>query len=196
MPRQIQLFEIGAHSLRRNPLLAQVGHRRDAVVPLRELLPVGTEHEPVMDVLGWLGPERFVAAPAVQGLVRAVVVAADHVRDPEVDVVDDAREVVRRPPVLTDERDPVEALAQSLRGLEIAIDAVALPGRSVVPDDAEPFEIGDELLLPALHVPGGDRCRRSGAASSRRAGGSPRRRAHYRGGASPSDWARSARESS
>ena len=44
--------------------------------------------------------ERLVESP-VKLLVRTVVVPADDVRDPEVDVVDDARELVRSAPVLT-----------------------------------------------------------------------------------------------
>ena len=36
----------------------------------------------------------------------------------------------------------------------LAIDAIALPDRPVVPDDPEPLEVRHELLLPARHVPG------------------------------------------
>ena len=58
-----------------------------------------------MDVLGRFRAERL-GQLAVQRLVRPVVVAADDVRDPEVDVVDDARELIRRRPVLAEQRDP------------------------------------------------------------------------------------------
>ena len=60
-----------------------------------------------MDELRRLGPERLEETP-VQLLVRPVVIAPHDVRDPEVDVVDDAREVIRRRTVLTEQRDPVE----------------------------------------------------------------------------------------
>ena len=59
----------------------------------------------MVDVLRRLRPERLVQAP-VQVLVRPVVVPTDHVRDREVDVVDDAREVVRGRAVVAPEHQP------------------------------------------------------------------------------------------
>jgi hypothetical protein len=63
--------------------------------------------------------------PLVQLLVRPVVVPADDVRDPEVDVVDDRGEVVRRCPVLTDQRDPIEALRETSSGLAVPLETLA-----------------------------------------------------------------------
>ena len=63
----------------------------------------------MVDVLRRCRPERLVE-PAVEVLVRAVVVSAVDVRDPQLGVVDDAREVVGRSAVLTEER-PAEAVA-------------------------------------------------------------------------------------
>ena len=53
---------------------------------------------------------RATAELAVELLVGPVVVAADDVRDPEVDVVDDARELVGRGAVLAQQRHALEAL--------------------------------------------------------------------------------------
>ena len=72
---------------RRDAGLAQVGERRGAV-PLRELLPVLAEQR----ARGGCTPAASPPSAAMQrGLhlgVRPVVGAADHVRDPEVEVVD------------------------------------------------------------------------------------------------------------
>ena len=109
MLRKPELVEVAAHRLGRDPGVAQLGDR-ERVVPLRELVTVVAEDEAVVHELRRLVPECPVQA-TVELLVRPVVVAADHVRDPEVDVIDDARQVVGRTSVLADERDPVEALA-------------------------------------------------------------------------------------
>ena len=64
-----------------------------------------------MDELGRSRAESF-EEPSVQRLVRAVVVATHDVGDAEVDVVDDRREVIRRRPVLAQQREPVEPVAE------------------------------------------------------------------------------------
>src|SRR5204862_38811 len=74
-----------------------------ALGALGELLAVGAEDEPVVDVLGRGRVERLVKAP-VNRLVRPVVVPADHVCDPEVDVVDAGRELIGGGAVLAEER--------------------------------------------------------------------------------------------
>jgi hypothetical protein len=61
-----------------------------ALRPLGELLAVLAEDQPVVDELRDRRTE-CLEQPAMQGLVRPVVVAANDVRDPEVDVVDHAR---------------------------------------------------------------------------------------------------------
>ena len=70
--------------------------------------PSGPRISPWWTYSGGVGAER-ACEPAVQRLVRPVVVAADDVRDPEVDVVDDGRELVRGGAVLPEQRDAVEA---------------------------------------------------------------------------------------
>ena len=91
----------------------------------------------------------------VQLLVRPVIRAADHVRDPEVDVVDDAREMKRRRAVAPPERHALEELLETgrLRRGQVALGALALPHRALVPGDAEPAEVGDDRLLAARDVP-------------------------------------------
>ena len=98
--RQAELLEVAAHGLGGDPCLPQRGDGR-ALGPLGELLAVLAEDQPVVDELGRLRAERL-EQPPVELLVRPVVVAADDVRDAEVDVVDDAREVVGRRPVLAE----------------------------------------------------------------------------------------------
>ena len=105
-----------------------------------------------MDELGRRCPEREEET-AVQVLVRPMVEATDDVGDPEIGVVDDAREVVRRGTVLSEQRDPVEAVAELGARLAIPILPLALPDRPVLPGEAEPLEIADDLLLAAGHVP-------------------------------------------
>ena len=101
-----------------------------------------------MDVLGRGRSERLVELP-VQILVRPVVVAADDVRDAELGVVDDAREVVGRSAVLAEERDPAEAVAeQALGGFAVAVLAFALAHRPLVPGEAEPLEVARSASSP------------------------------------------------
>ena len=109
MTRQPELLQVRAHGLAGNAGIAQRGDRR-SLGALRELLSVRSEDEAVVDELGRARAKRL-EEPAVERLVRPVVVPANDVRDPEVEVVDDAREVVGRGAVLAHERDPVEAIA-------------------------------------------------------------------------------------
>ena len=88
----------------------------------------------------------------MQLLVGAVVVAAHDVRDPEVDVVHDACEVVGRRAVLAQKRHAVEALAQLPARLDVAFPPLALAHRPLVPLDSEPLEVAQQLLLTAGHV--------------------------------------------
>src|SRR5215204_1202921 len=88
----------------------------------------------------------------MQVLVRAVVEAAHDVRDPEVRVVDDAREVIGRGAVFAEQRDAVEPLAELRSGLPVAVLPLALPHGPFVPREAEPLEVADDLLLTAGHV--------------------------------------------
>ena len=132
--------------------------RSDATVPpsarLESFLPSSPRISPWWTYSGGGAAERL-GEPPVQRLVRPVVVAADHVRDPEVDVVDDARKVVGRGPVLAQERDAVEAVAERRRCLAVALGSLALPHRPLVPREAEPVEVAEDLLLAAGHVPRG-----------------------------------------
>jgi hypothetical protein len=54
-----------------------------------------------------------------------VVVAPHHVRDPEVDVVDDAGEVVRGGAVLAEQRDAVEPIAERPPRLDVPLPPLA-----------------------------------------------------------------------
>ena len=105
-----------------------------------------------MDVLGWLGAER-PRQVSVELLVRPVVVPADDVRDSELDVVDDAGQLVRGRSVLAEERDLSEAIAsEPIRGLAVDVLPFTLAHRPLVPLDAEPLEIGSDRLLAARDV--------------------------------------------
>ena len=104
-----------------------------------------------MDELRRRRPERL-EQPPVHRLVRTVIVAANDVRDAEVDVVDDRRELVRRRAVLAQERRPFEAVAELRCHLAMPVCALALAHRPFVPRDAEPLEVGDDRLLAARDV--------------------------------------------
>ena len=82
-----------------------------------------------------------------------MVVAAHDVRDAEVDVVDDGRELVRRRAVLAHERDAFESSAQGRADLAMTLRALALPHRAFIPWNAEPFEVFQDRLLSARNVP-------------------------------------------
>ena len=149
--RDAELLEIAADSFAGNAGVAQRCDGR-AWRTLRELLAVLAEDQAVVHELGRRRAERL-EQPAVQLLVRAMVEAADDVRDAEVRVVDDAREVVGRGAVLAEQRDPVEALAELGARLAVAVLPLALPDGPVLPGEPEPLQVADDLLLPARHVP-------------------------------------------
>jgi hypothetical protein len=114
-----------------------------------------------MDVLRRLGAER-PCDRLVERRARKEVLAADHVADPQVEVVDHRGEVVRRPPVRADERDPGEAerpllvgLADRRACLAVPLGALALAERPFVPADSEPLELAQDLLLGPGHDAGG-----------------------------------------
>jgi A/G-specific adenine glycosylase len=81
-----------------------------------------------------------------------VVEAAHDVRNAEVGVVDDAGEVVRGRAVLPQQCDSVEPVAESRRGLSVALLPIALSHRPFVPVEAEPLEVADDLVLAAGDV--------------------------------------------
>ena len=92
--------------------------------------------------------------------VRAMVAAADDVRDLEVDVVDRARELVRRRAVGAQQRRPPEAqralgvgLADLVRRLAMAHEAARSGARGPSSQrDAEPLEVGGDRLGAAFDV--------------------------------------------
>jgi len=87
-----------------------------------------------------------------------VVVPANDVRDLELDVVDDAGQVIGRGAVLAEERDPPEAVsAEARRRLAVELLTIALARGPFVPLDAQPLEIANDLLLSFGHVPRGIR---------------------------------------
>src|SRR6478672_4457977 len=153
--RQAELLEVAAHGGTRYAGLPQRGDGRTGCA-CRQLLAVLAEDQPVVDELRRVGAERL-DQPSVQGLVGTVVEAAHDVRDAEVDVVDDAGEVVRRAAVLAQQRDAVEAVAERGARLTVSLRALALAHGAGVPFDPEPLQVGDELGLAARNVPRGIR---------------------------------------
>ena len=148
-------------------------------MPLRELLPVRAQDEPVMDHLGQLAAER--ARDALLNLhVRPVVRSANHVRDLEVEIVDDGRELVGRAAVATQQRgagagEPHRAVVVALRATaleracrccRVDLTARALPNRPFVELDVEPGQIAEDRVLTTLRPFVSDPCRRSAAAST------------------------------
>ena len=97
-------------------------------------------------------PERLEQAP-VQRLVRPVVEAADDVGDAEVDVVDHGGELIGGTSVGAEERDSVEAVAELGARLPVALRALALAHRALVPLEPEPLQVPDDLLLAPREVP-------------------------------------------
>jgi hypothetical protein len=152
--RQVELLEIRPHRFR---WIAGIAQRRHSCAfgALRQLLPVVADDEPVVD-----HDRRHTAEGSVHGgvqlLVRAMIGPADHMRDPEVDVVDDACEVERRRSVVAPQHHaPLEPLRQPRRArrLDVPLGALALPHRALVPVDPEPAQVVEDRLLPAGHVP-------------------------------------------
>ena len=105
-----------------------------------------------MDVLGALAPSARAAQ--VQVGIGQVVLAADNVRDAEVDVVDDAGEVVGGASVLANKGDAVEArLAEALGCGPVGRLSLALPDRALVPLEPNPAEIlGGSPPRPARDI--------------------------------------------
>ena len=91
----------------------------------------------------------------MQRLVRPVVVPAQDVRDPEVDVVDHSRKLIRRGAVVAQERDPVEPRAEFLPRFAVEVVSLALARRPLVRLDPEPLEVLEDRVFPARHVPRG-----------------------------------------
>ena len=158
---QPQLVEIGAHRATRDAFVAQIRDRR-VPVPLGELLPILAKDQPVMDHLGQLRAQS-TRDRLVQREIRPVVGAADDVRDAELEIVDNGRELVGRCAVLAQERrtrlgnEPHRPVRRVGRGARLEhplgrgrVDgpAVALADRSLVPPDLEPSEIGEHGALP------------------------------------------------
>ena len=131
---KVELLEVRAYGLRRDAQLAQAGDGRGPLA-LRELAAVVTDQQAVVDVLGRLGPER-AGDRLLELRARQEVLAADDVRDAEVEVVDDRGELVRRPPVGADERGALEAQgALGVRRPDLAArpPGAARPARSAAP---------------------------------------------------------------
>ena len=125
---------------------------------LRQLRAVVAEQQPVVDELGRLGSERADQLRLELG-VRAMVGAADHVRDREVDVVDCARELIRGRAVGAQQRRAAEANralrvgpADFVGRLAMADEARALVHRPFVPAQAEPLQVGRDRARSTLDV--------------------------------------------
>ena len=98
-------------------------HHAHRAVPLGELLPVLAQHRGHVRVHRRLGAERADDVDLPRRVVD-VIVAADHVRDPHVEVVDDDAEVVGRRAVGARDDEVVEL---GVGDLDAALDAV-VPG--------------------------------------------------------------------
>ena len=196
--RLAELLEVRTHGFGRDTGIAVGGECRRTCA-LRQLLAVRPEQQAVVDVLRRLEAER-AGELALELGVRAVVGAADHVRDLEVVVVDDARQMVGRAAVRAQERRPPEAdgavgvrLADGRRRLAMPVGALALAHRPLVPRAGPATRGRRGSPRPRPRPPARDRCRRSAAASSRRDAGSRPPRGRCRDGASPSGSAQSER---
>ena len=150
VPRQPELLEVRAHRLRRNPFVPQRLDGR-ARSPFRDLAAVRAENQAVVDELRRRRPERL-EQPPMERLVGAMVVAADDVRDAEVDVVDNRRELIGRRAVLAHQRETVEPVAERCPHVAMALRALALTHGPLVPGKPEPFQIPHDRLLPAGDV--------------------------------------------
>ena len=89
-----------------------------------------------------------------------MVGAANHVRDLEIVVVDDTREMVGRAAIRPKERRAPEAegavcvrLPHHGGGLAVPVGTLALANRAVVPGDADPLQVGKDFLDGALDLP-------------------------------------------
>ena len=204
---QVELVEVGAHCGRGQPS-SRAPDRRVAVA-LGELLPVGPRTSPWWITSG-LAPDR-AGDPALHLEVRPVVRAADDVGDPELEVVDDRGELVRRSPLGAHERRRAQSHGtvlvmlraarseRALRGLGVQRGPLALLHGPFVEGHAEPREVVEDRLLTALDGPrqvgvvdAEDELRRA----RRRSGGSRPPSARSRRAATPSGSGRSGRERS
>jgi hypothetical protein len=86
-------------------------------VPLREFLPVFTEHVGHVRVLGQLRPKGAQDVDLLRR-VRDVVAPADHMCDPVEPVLDRGGEVVGRAPVGADEHDVLELFVRDFDASE------------------------------------------------------------------------------
>ena len=185
VPRQAELLEVGAHRLGRDSPASRSGERRSR---RRRASTASRPSSPEQRGRGGCTPaaraERAVQRARAARSFGAVVGAADHVRDPEVDVVDDARELVRRRAVVAQERRTAESKRASASGSPIGAAsrcrscALALAHRPFVPADPEPLEVVEDRLAPpstfrAASVSSIRSSRRPGA-SRRSAGSRPR----------------------
>ena len=102
--------DVVAHRLGQVAGLAQLLHRRRAVA-LGELLAVGAVQQRQVGVHRRLGAQRLQHHHLARG-VREVVLAADHVGDPHVEVVDRHREVVERAAVRAGDHEVVDRLVR------------------------------------------------------------------------------------
>ena len=158
--RQAELVEVRPHRLRGQARVAQIGDRRHRV-PLGELAALRPQYEPDVHVLRRLPAERL-GQLAVQGLVRTVVRPADDVRDLELDVVHDGREVVRRRAVRSKQRRLAEAIAHPGARRQLGIDPGARSA-APAPRPRRCRATRGRGGSPALHPPRcvTDPCRRS-----------------------------------
>jgi hypothetical protein len=106
--RPAEAHEIVEQRVRQEAVVA-VLHDADRAVTLAELLAVGPEDHRQVREARHGGAERMVDVDLARRVVD-VVVAADHVGDAHVDVVDDDREVVRRVAIGADLHEVVELL--------------------------------------------------------------------------------------
>ncbi len=135
--------------------------RRRARARFESFLPSSPRSSPWWIDLGELAAER-PGDPALRLLVRAMVGAADDVRDAEVEVVGDGRELVgrasrrrgasvtpssRSEPSASRAAPPSRSARCRRRGVDAA--ALALAHRPLVPGDPEPVEVVEDRLLAA-----------------------------------------------
>ena len=166
-----ELVEVGARRCGRDAFGAELAHRR-VVVPLRELLAVITQKQPVMQHLRKPAAER-VRHPTLNLLVRPVVGAAEDVGDTQLEVVGDGGQLIRRASILAGKRDAAEAdrpvvvvhgpvLQRPPDRVGVQSRPFALSQRPFIPCDAEPAQILENRLLTA-----GDVARRIGVVDSK-----------------------------
>ena len=114
----------------------------------------------MVDVLRRLEAERARELP-LQLRVRAVIGAAHDVRDLEVVVVDDARQVIGRRAVGPEQGCAAKAdrpvgvgLPHARRRLTMTRDTLALAGRSLVPRQPQPLQVFEDRLDRTVHLAG------------------------------------------